>query len=1022
MTLLHCGFLPYNPLSNVFPTNPSFNKLNNSPPKFECRATTARNVGSQAIRESKQVNPQTQLTAIAGNASNSNHRIENKDEIDECLYLLHRCNIDRTHTYECRQIHARVVKLGLFGSNCLIGNRLVILYSKNLSLLDDARRLFDEIPERTVEGYAALIGSYRRSQRWEDLVFLLGLMVHEGVQPDKFLVPTILKACSALEILKIGKMVHGYVLRKEMESDVFVGNALIDMYAKCGDLGTSRRVFDTMLERDVVSWTALFSAYMDAGLLDEARDIFESMRLDGVNPDIISWNALVSGFARNGETDMALQLVEEMRENGLKPGVSSWNGIISGCVQNGYFEDALDVFSKMLWLSEDPNAVTIASVLPACAGLRDMDFGKRVHAFSLKRDIWGNIFVEGSLIDMYSKCGRNEYAEKVFVEIENKNTAVWNEMIAAYVNEGKMRESVELLYSMQSDGLKPDVITYNTMLAGYARKGQKNEAFELLSEMVRKRLLPNIVSLNALISGFQQSGLSGDALKLFRVMQSPSNIINIDTDGSKANSGFPTEVLNVSIQPNSVTITGALAACADLYSRRQGKEIHGYILRNGFKPNIFITSALVDMYAKCYDMDSATKTFWRIEDRNTVSWNILMAGHSNNGQPHKALKLFQEMLGDGLEPSSITLMILLLSCSDIAALRLGRELHTYILKSGFDESNVSLASALVSMYAKCGSILEARHVFDSVVEKDVALWNAMISGHSIHGMAKDAIALFGQLESSGIDPDHITFTALLSACTHEGLVEEGWKYFNNMEDFYGIKPTLEHYTCMVGIMGGAGLLEEALDFMGRMPYAPDACMWATLLRACRVHSNPEIGERAANALFELEPSNASNYIVLSNIYAMAGMWDSARNLRSVMKGRGLMIIKECSFIDVDTTIYAFKGGDNSHPELEEILEMWDKVAIEMERAGFLPLDPVFGDEDELDIFSCLHSEKLAICFGIISSNAHRPIRISKNIRMCIDCHTSAKHISEIDEREIFVKDGCFYHHFKDGICSCQDKW
>ncbi|KAF9599921.1 hypothetical protein IFM89_001867 [Coptis chinensis] len=297
----------------------------------------------------------------------------------------------------------------------------------------------------------------------------------------------------------------------------------------------------------------------------------------------------------------------------------------------------------------------------------------------------------------------------------------------------------------------------------------------------------------------------------------------------------------------------------------------------------------------------------------------------------------------------------------------------------------------------------------------------MISGYSVHGMAKDAIDLFQQLKASGLEPDHITFTALLSACIPEGMLEQGWKYFNLM-DSYGIKPNLEHYTCMVGIMCGADLLEEALYFIKRMPHAPDACVWATLLKACQVHTNPEMGERAAKAFFELEPNNASKYLLLSNTYAMAGMWESGSNLKSMMTGRRLLSIKECSSIDVGNMIYKFKGGESSHLKLEDIMYMWDKMASEMEHVGFLPLDPVLTGEGNLNPISCFHSEKLAICFGLITLDANSPVRISKNLRMCIDCHTSVKHISRIAGREIFVMDGSFYHHFKDGICRCQDRW
>ncbi|KAK9930642.1 hypothetical protein M0R45_027676 [Rubus argutus] len=462
-------------------------------------------------------------------------------------------------------------------------------------------------------------------------------------------------------------MIHGFVVRKDMDSYVFVGNSLIDFYANCGHLGFAVSVFDAMRERDVVSRTAFVSAYMNEGLFEEATEVCNSMKLNGVKSDLISWNALVSGFARNGEIDLALQYLEAMQEEGLRPRVNSWSGVISGCIQNKYFEDALNAFFNMLCFPEEPNFVTIASILPACAGLNDLNFGRAIHGFSLKRQLCGNIHVEG--------------------EIEKE---------------------IELLRVMHHHGLKPDLVSYNTILAGHARYGQKNEAYELLYEMVRMDLKPNIISFNVLISGFQQFGLSLEALKLFWTMQSPS-------DGCFANF-----VLPESIQPNSITIAGALAACVDLNLLCEGKEINGYTLRSGFEPNVYISSALVDMYSRCLDIVSATKVFRRIVDRNTICWNAMVAGHVNNMQLNLALELFCEMMEEGLEPSSITLMILLLTCDDMTALRFGGELHGYIIKR---------------------------------VKKDASLWNAMLSAYSTNGMLNNAIALVGQMELVGVVPE-----------------------------------------------------------------------------------------------------------------------------------------------------------------------------------------------------------------------------------------------------------------------------
>ncbi|KAK9713802.1 hypothetical protein RND81_06G052200 [Saponaria officinalis] len=886
------------------------------------------------------------------------------------------------------------------------------MYARKTELVGDARKLFDEIPKREVPAFAALIGSLCRLEKWVDVFLVFGMMVNDGLLPDRFLVPTILKACSAMEVERVGRMVHGFAIRRGLRNDVFIENALIDMYANCGDLRSSKSVFDTMSEKDVVSWTVLVVAYMVHGLVDEAVDTFRSMESDGEQGDSISWNALVFGFAYNGEIELAFGALEEMQEKGLRPNVNTWNGIISGCSQNGYYEDAIDSYIKMFSSSLTPNVVTIVSILPACSGLEDLELGEIIHGHAIKLGLSGNTHVDGSLIGMYSKCHRIDCAESIFRRLKHKNSAICNEMIAAYLSEGDVKAALKLFHSMKAFGLKPDEITYNTILAAHVRDGRKKEIYELLYEMLETGLHPNVVTFNILISGSQQSGHSIESLRFFQAMQSPYS-------GS-----FHSSLIRKSIQPNTVTVTSALAACADLGSLRHGKELHGYVVRKGFESNNFVSGALVDMYSKCDEIEIATEVFWRTKDRNTVMWNTLIAGYIDRKGIHDAFGVFDRMLEEGFNPNSVTFNILLPVCGEVGALRFGKEIHGYLSKGLLVDSSKYLTSALIDMYAKCGSIWDATRVFDTETDKDNAVWNAMISSFSAHGMTRNAFALFEQLENSGNVPDGKTFTAVLSACARDGLILEGWKYFTRMSTDFGIIPSLEHYTCMIGVMGTAGLLDEALEFMRQMPFTLDACVWGTLLRACRTHSNPVIGERAARALFELEPDNASNYILLSNIYAASGLWNSSKNLRNFVNNSKSMTVKECSCISIGSKLHVFERGMDSSPLLEKAMEIWNKLGDEIRIAGHSVQDPVLGneDEDDLDACSCSHTEKLAISLGIVSLSNSQPIRVSKNLRMCFDCHVAAKLISDIVRREIFVKDVSFYHHMKNGACSCQDRW
>ncbi|XP_057543033.1 pentatricopeptide repeat-containing protein At1g19720-like [Amaranthus tricolor] len=635
---------------------------------------------------------------------NSNH-LAAKDEIAECLFLLDNLIRKGGNTNcspsACKQIHGLLVKVGALKADTFLGNKLLVAYSKSLELLDDARKLFDELSERTINAYASLISSFCQSEKWVDLFVVFEMMLNDGMLPDRFLLPTICKACSVMQVGKCGEMVHGYAIRRGLDEDVVVGNALIDMYTNYGSLKLSKSVFNTMRTKDVVSWTALIVAYMFHGVLDEAMDTFCKMELDGVEADLISWNALISGFAMNGEIERALRTLEEMQRKGMRPQVNSWNGIISGCIKDECLEDALDTFVKMLWNFLTPNIVTIVSILPACAGLKDLNLGKAIHGYSLKFGFQCDAYVGGSLINMYWKCGRIDNAENIFVRIKSKTTFICNEMVAAYVSEGYVEQALKLFNSMKDFGPKPDEITCNTVLSAYFRDGRIEKVYELLYDMSEMGLLPNVVTFNILVTGYQQHGQGEEALRFFQAMQSPHS-------GS-----FLSQISKNPIQPNPVTVTGALAACADLGFRRQGKELHAYIVKKGLDLNTFVSTALVDMYAKCNDMDSAIEAFWRASSKNTVTWNTLIAGYVNRRQEPEAFRLFDRMLKEGVEPSSVTYMILIPACGEVEAFRLGREMFGYLLKNRFNDSDSYLANPLIDTHHKCDGIKQAKLVFDS---------------------------------------------------------------------------------------------------------------------------------------------------------------------------------------------------------------------------------------------------------------------------------------------------------------------
>eukprot|EP01018_Ginkgo_biloba_P036993 Gb_08070 [translate_table: standard] len=760
-----------------------------------------------------------------------------------------------TDMKELKEVHAHIVRSGLDKDMPLM-TKLVSMYVMRGDM-EIARLVFDKTYEPNVFLMNVMIRGYATIGFSEDALRLYYQMQHSGIQPNKFTFPFVLKACAGLSALQEGKGVHNHVLRGGFESDIFVGTALIDMYAKCKSIQIARQVFDKMPRRNVVSW-----------------------------------NAMIAGYA-----------------------------------QTGHSRDALALFKQMQLADTKPNSVTIVSVLPACAHLGALEEGKLIHEYIVQKGFQIDDSLGNSLVAMYAKCGSVEIARHVFNNMSKKS-----------------------------------VVSWNAMIAGYAQNGHANEA-----------------------------------LRLFRRMQ----LANITLD--------------------SATIVSVLPACADLATLQQGKCIHGYIKRRGFESDVIVGTALVDMYAKCGRIEIAQHLFDEMSNRNVVSWNAMIAGYVQNGHANEALSLFLQMQLEDMTPNSVTMVNVLPACANLAVLQQGRGIHGYIIRRGF-ESDV-VGTSLIDMYGKCGSIELARLLFDKMPKRDVVSWSAMIAGYGMHGQGKDAVALFSQMQQAGVKPNDVTFVCVLSACSHAGLIDEGWQFFHSMIHNYGITPKADHYACMVDLLGRAGHLDEAKNFIEKMPIEPSAIVWGSLLAACRIYGNTELGENVAEILFNLEPENVGQYVLLSNIYAGVGRWDDVAKVRTTMKDRGLQKPPGCSLIEINNRVHTFVVGDRSHPQSENIYAILEALAGQMKQAGYVPDTNFVLHDVEEDLKKHMlgsHSEKLAIAFGLIGTSPGTTIRITKNLRVCGDCHIATKFISKIVRREIVMRDTNRFHHFKDGMCSCQD--
>lgn len=383
----------------------------------------------------------------------------------------------------------------------------------------------------------------------------------------------------------------------------------------------------------------------------------------------------------------------------------------------------------------------------------------------------------------------------------------------------------------------------------------------------------------------------------------------------------------------------------------------------------------------------------------------------------EALDLFHKMLQTGPKPNEFTLVSALAACANLVALDQGRWIHVYI-ERGEIKMNEQLLASLIDMYAKCGQIEFALKVFcnERDLRRKVWPWNAIIGGFSMHGKSKEAIEIFEQMKLEKVSPNKVTFIALLNACSHGNMVDEGRGYFESMTSFYGMEPEIEHYGCMVDLLGRAGFLEEAEEIISSMPMAPDAAIWGALLGACKIHKDMERGERIGKILRELDPDHMGCSVLLANIYSASRRWNEAKVVREEIELNGRKKIPGCSSIELNGVCHQFLVGDRSHPQTKQLYLFLDEMTTKLKIAGYVPQ---FGDvlldiDDEEDKETALskHSEKLAIAFGLMNTAPQTPIRIVKNLRVCGDCHEATKFISKVYDREIIVRDRMRYHHFK----------
>ncbi|XP_056693781.1 pentatricopeptide repeat-containing protein At4g20770 [Spinacia oleracea] len=731
--------------------------------------------------------------------------------------LLEFCIKSKSHK-DGKLLHARIIRTGLC-SQTFLSNRLIDFYSKcdnpkyglhvfdvmperdvfswnsvlstlcAVNRLQDACLVFDEMPQRNVVSWNNLISAFAKNGDHGKALEMYGSMISEGLVPTHFTLASIFSACGVLLEIDFGRLCHCLAIKVGADQNIFVGNALLSMYAKCKCIGDAIHAFEEMAAPNEVSFTALM------GGLKETRRV----------------------------------------------------------------EEALEVFKLMHKTKACIDAVSLSSILGVCTrregddGLQRKMHGKSVHSVSIKLGFHNDFHLVNSLLDMYAKNGDMDSAEIIFQNMSKPSVVSWNIMIAGYGEIYKCEKAMELMGRMVFSGCQPDEVTFINMIAASVKSGNVKVGRQVFDKLVS----PSLISWNAMLSGYSQVEKHDEAIMLFREIQFRN------------------------VKPDSTTLAIVLASCAEMALLECGKQVHAVTLKANLNSDVYVGSCLITLYSRSGEVDIAKSIFHGLPEVDIVCWNSVIAGFSHNSREKEAFNFFNIMRRRNMCPTQFSYATILSCCAKQSFAFQGRQVHAQILKDGFI-NDIFVGSALIDMYCKCGNVEGGQEIFDAMPMKNTVIWNEMIHGYAQSGFGGKAVHLYDCMIREGRKPDNITFIAVLTACSHSGLVSEGIRIFESMQIDYKVEPLLDHYTCIIDTLGRAGRLNEAEMLIRRMPCKDDPVIWEVLLSSCRIYSNILVAKRAAEELLSLNPRSSTPYVLLANVYSSMGKWEEVRKVREIM--------------------------------------------------------------------------------------------------------------------------------------------
>ncbi|XP_054811365.1 pentatricopeptide repeat-containing protein At3g09040, mitochondrial [Prosopis cineraria] len=820
-----------------------------------------------------------------------------------------------------RFVHCWVIKGG-FSSFSVCKGSLIDLYAK-CNCMRDAQKVFDGALNLDIVSWTAIISGYIQDGLLEEAIKMFEKMLKSGLDPDQVICITIMNA-----FLSLGRVKDACELFKQMPTrNVVAWNVMISDHVRRGCNEVAISYFTEMRKDGIKSSRSTLGSVLSAIASLEALDygllVHAEAIKQGLDNNVYVGSSLINMYGKCFMLDAAKQVFDAIDEKNIV----IWNAMLGGYAQNDYVDEVMDLFFCMMRCGMDLDEFTYTSILSSCSCPKYQEMGRQLHSVIVKKRFTTNLFVNNALIDMYAKAGVLKEARKLFELMPSRDNISWNAIIVGYVQQEDEAEAFNLFQRMISHGIVADEVSLTSMLSacGNVKALEGGKQVHCLS--FKLGLERRLCAGSALIDMYSKCGAIGDAQKVFSSMPEWS-VVSLNSlisgyvqKNTKEAFNLLHKMLIMGLEPSEVTFASLIDACRP-QNITLGLQIHCVILKRGLLcGSEFLGVSLLGMYMDSQRIADANILFSEFLNlKSTVLWTALISGHTQNDCSEEALTLFWKMRENYILPDQATFVSVLRACAILSSLQDGNKIHSLIFHTGFDSDELT-SGALIDMYAKCGDVRSSEQVFKEVSSKNnVISWNSMIVGFAKNGYAGNALDIFNEMTQSSVMPDDVTFLGVLTACSHAGWVPEGRQIFDMMINQYGIQPRVDHYACMVDLLGRWGFLKEAEEFIDKLDVESNARIWASLLGACRIHGDEKRGQQAAENLIKLEPQNSSPYILLSNIYAASGHWNEARSLRRTMREKEVQKMPGFSWIVVGQNTNIFVAGDKSHYSSDEIYE------------------------------------------------------------------------------------------------------